>query len=150
VIASRLAHARRVRRALALTTLLLAALHASVARADDAVATGHKLFKDEGCPQCHGFGGKGDGYLLGMLKEPVQMHDWTDAAAMQKLDDEYLFEITKKGGEPLGKNKVMLKYGHKLSDQQIRDIVAYIRSLAAPGASEPTPADAAPSAQPAS
>jgi mono/diheme cytochrome c family protein len=119
------------RRAAIAAPVLLLAL-ATAARGDDAVATGHQLFKNEGCPQCHGFGGKGDGYLLGMLKDPVVMHDWTDAATMQRFDDAYLFEITKKGGEPLGKNKVMLKYGHKLSDQQIRDVVAYIRSLTPP------------------
>lgn len=114
--------------ALAVAVVLLAA---APARADDQVATGRKLFKDEGCPQCHGFGGKGDGYLLGMLKEPVKMHDWTDAATMRAFDDAYLFDITKRGGEALGKNKVMLKYAHKLDDEQIRTVVVFIRSLAA-------------------
>lgn len=105
-------------------------LAATAVRADDRVAEGRKLYKEQGCPQCHGFGGKGDGYLLGMLKEPVPMHDWTDAAAMRQYDDAYLFDITKKGGEALGKNKVMLKYAHKLDDAQIRTIVVFIRSLA--------------------
>lgn len=114
--------------ALAAAVVLLAT---SPARADDQVVAGRKLFKDEGCPQCHGFGGKGDGYLLGMLKEPVKMHDWTDAATMRTFDDAYLFDITKRGGEALGKNKVMLKYAHKLDDEQIRTIVVFIRSLAA-------------------
>jgi mono/diheme cytochrome c family protein len=117
--------------ALVVSVVLLAA---SPARADDRVGAGRKLFKDEGCPQCHGFGGKGDGYLLGMLKEPVKMHDWTDAATMRAFDDAYLFDITKQGGESLGKNKVMLKYAHKLDDEQIRTIVVFIRSLAAPPA----------------
>lgn len=122
---------------LALVTVLLGVGVAGAAGADDAVARGKKLFKDEGCPQCHGFGGKGDGYLLGMLKEPAPMHDWTDAAKMQELDDTYLFEITKKGGEALGKSKQMLRYGHKLDDAEIRDVIAFIRSLAPP----PTPSD---------
>lgn len=110
-------------------TLLVALLLASGARAEDQVAAGRKLFKDHGCPQCHGFGGKGDGYLLGMLKEPVKMHDWTNAETMRAFDDAYLFDITKKGGEALGKNKVMLKYAHKLDDAQIRTIMVFIRSL---------------------
>lgn len=100
------------------------------AAADDPAAAGQKIFKDQGCPQCHGFGGKGDGYLLKMIKEPVVMRDWTDPAAMQDLSDAYLVEITKRGGEPLGKSKVMLKYGHKLDDAQIQQIVVFIRSLA--------------------
>ena len=118
----------------ALLALAAAAFFATsrAARADDAqVEQGHRIFKDEGCPQCHGFGGKGDGYLLGMLKEPVKMHDWTDPAANAGWTDDYLFEITKKGGEAIGKNKVMLKYGNKLTDEQIRAVVAFQRSVAA-------------------
>ncbi len=114
--------------------LLVALLLVSLARAEDQVSEGRKLFKENGCPQCHGFGGKGDGYLLGMLKEPVKMHDWTNAETMRAFDDAYLFEITKKGGEALGKNKVMLKYAHKLDDAQIRSIVVFARSLAPPPA----------------
>ena len=101
---------------------------------DDRVAQGEKLFKEQGCPQCHGFGGKGDGYLLNMLKEPVTMHDWTDPQFLKGLDDDYLVAITKQGGEPLGKSKVMLAYGHKLSDDEIKTIVVYIRSVGAPPA----------------
>jgi mono/diheme cytochrome c family protein len=114
--------------------LAVAAVHGipETARGDDRAAQGEKLFKDQGCPQCHGFGGKGDGYLLKMLKEPATMHDWTDGKTLPELDDTYLFEITKQGGEPLGKSKVMLPYGHKLSDEEIRTIVVYIRSIASP------------------
>jgi mono/diheme cytochrome c family protein len=114
--------------------LAVAAVAAAVpAHADDdpRVAQGQKIFKDEGCPQCHGFRGKGDGYLLGMLKEPVKMDDWTDPAKNQSWTDDYLFEITKKGGEAIGKNKVMLKYGNKLSDEQIRLVIVFLRSVAA-------------------
>jgi|GEM_PF-3472157 len=122
---------RRARACAALTLVgaaLLAAVHANAGDAAQ-VEQGRKIFKDEGCPQCHGFGGKGDGYLLGMLKEPVEMHDWTDAATVQGWTDEYLFDITKKGGEAIGKNKVMLKYGNKLTDEQIRAVTAYARSV---------------------
>ena len=124
----------RLRVPAALLALAAAAFFATsrAARADDAqVEQGHKIFKDEGCPQCHGFGGKGDGYLLGMLKEPVKMHDWTDPAANAGWTDDYLFEITNKGGEAIGKNKVMLKYGNKLTDEQIRAVIAFQRSVAA-------------------
>lgn len=124
----------RARARSALTALALAAAAllapAPASSGDPAqVEQGRKIFKDEGCPQCHGFGGKGDGYLLGMLKEPVKMHDWTDAATVQGWTDEYLFEITRQGGEAIGKNKVMLKYGNKLTDEQIRTVVVYARSV---------------------
>jgi mono/diheme cytochrome c family protein len=131
---------RPARDAIAIAAAVWLVLAASAAPADERVAAGRKLFKNEGCPQCHGFGGEGDGYLLGMLKEPVKMRDWTNAEAMRTFDDAYLFEITKRGGEALGKNKVMLKYAHKLDDQQIRTIVVFIRSLAAAAAATPAPA----------
>ena len=110
--------------------VVAAVLAVSATAEEDRVAEGQKIFKDEGCPQCHGFDGKGEGYLLGMIKEPVQMRDWTDPEAMQGLDDDYLVDITRRGGEALGKSKVMLKYGHKLDEEQIRTIVVFIRSLA--------------------
>ena len=116
---------------LALTATALLATSGAARAGDAQVEQGHRIFKDEGCPQCHGFGGKGDGYLLGMLKEPVKMHDWTDPAANAGWTDDYLFEITKKGGEAIGKNKVMLKYGNKLTDDQIRAVIAFQRSVAA-------------------
>jgi mono/diheme cytochrome c family protein len=124
--------ARGRARSLATAVVLGASLAVAASSGEDRVAQGRALFKDEGCPQCHGFGGKGDGYLLGMLKEPVKMRDWTDPETMRAFDDAYLFEITKRGGEALGKSKVMLKYSHELTDEQIRDVVAFIRSLAAP------------------
>lgn len=123
------ARAHGARTALALATAALLAAAPAGAGDPAQVEQGRKIFKDEGCPQCHGFGGKGDGYLLGMLKEPVKMHDWTDAATVQGWTDEYLFEITKQGGEAIGKNKVMLKYGNKLTDEQIRTVVVYARSV---------------------
>jgi mono/diheme cytochrome c family protein len=132
MIASRLGS--RLSLAAVAAMIALAALGSAVkARADDdpRIAQGQKIFKDEGCPQCHGFHGKGDGYLLGMLKEPVKMDDWTDAAKNASWSDDYLLEITKKGGEAIGKNKIMLKYGNKLSDEQIRLVIVFLRSVAA-------------------
>ena len=124
----------RRRAGLAAALVLTAATSLSVApvRADDRVKAGEKLFKDQGCPQCHGFGGKGDGYLLKMIKEPAQMHDWTAPDVLKAMNDQYLFDITKQGGEPLGKSKVMLSYGHKMSDEEIRTVIVYIRSLQPP------------------
>jgi len=65
-----------------------------------------------------------------MLKVKPEIRDWTDKAVMSPMTNEYLAEIIAKGGEALGKSDAMLSYGHKLNDQQIKDLVAYIRSLA--------------------
>lgn len=90
---------------------------------------GATVYKAQNCAECHGEKGKGDGYILPMLKVKVPMLDWTDQAALAGMTDEYLAEIIVKGGEPLGKSEVMLKYGDKLNEQQVQDLVAFIRSL---------------------
>ncbi len=118
-----------VRRALA-AAALAGVLPAAFALGSGDVERGRRLFKEQGCPQCHGFGGRGDGYLLPMLKERPEMRDWTDRKALEEFDDDSLAEIIAKGGEALGRSKVMLRYSHKLDREQIRDLVAFIRSLA--------------------
>jgi len=99
------------------------------ARAAGDAAAGEALFKKHACAQCHGFQGKGDGYLLPMLKEKPAMRDWSNPAAMDGITDEYMIEITGKGGKAVGKSEIMLKYGQKLTQKEIVDVVAYIRSL---------------------
>jgi mono/diheme cytochrome c family protein len=120
---------RRMFRALVLGLLVLFSLAASQAAAQGNSEAGIALYKTQNCMECHGDEGKGDGFVLPMLKVKVQMNDWTDKAAMSKLTDEYLAEITVKGGEALGKSEVMLKYD-KFTEQQLKDLVAFIRSLA--------------------
>ena len=95
------------------------------------VEAGAKQYKEvQNCKECHGDGGKGDGFILPLLKVKVEMHSWTDKAFMSALPDEYLAEIITKGGEALGKSAVMLEYSDKLNEQQVKDLVAFIRSLA--------------------
>lgn len=59
------------------------------------------------------------------------MRDLTDPAYMRTLPDDYLFQIIKQGGASLGKPG-MPSWGLELTDQEIRDLGAYIRSLAGP------------------
>ncbi len=101
------------------------------AAAQGNVEAGAKQYKEvQNCKECHGDGGKGDGFILPLLKVKVEMHSWTDKAFMSELTDEYLAEIITKGGETLGKSEVMLQYSDKLNEQQVKDLVAFIRSLA--------------------
>lgn len=79
------------------------------------------------CAKCHGAGGKGDGPAGKLLK--TKPADWTDKAAMGKLSDNDLFNVIKNGGGSVGKSKLMPAWKDKLSDQQIWDVVAFIRSL---------------------
>jgi mono/diheme cytochrome c family protein len=59
------------------------------------------------------------------------MRDLTDAAFVQTLRDDYMFQIIKHGGASLGKPG-MPSWSQELDDREIRDLVVHIRSLAAP------------------
>jgi mono/diheme cytochrome c family protein len=86
-----------------------------------------KAHYTELCAKCHGDTGKGDGPTA--KKFELKMGDYTDKAAMAKLTDEYIVKITKVGGKALEKNPKMRAYEQKLTDDQIKDVTAYIRTF---------------------
>jgi len=106
-----------------LCTLLFGA--ALVAQGAD-VEQGKKIYNEPGrCATCHGPSGKGDGALAANL--PVKPRDHTDKEYMSKLSDEDLFKVIKGGGNAVGKSPLMPPSG--LTDDQIKDVIAYIRTL---------------------
>ncbi len=99
-----------------LPTIAIAAmlcLAVSVSRAQDA-ASGEKIYKAK-CAACHGADGKG--------KAALKTQDLA-SAAVQNMSDAELTSITTNG-----KGK-MPAYGKSLKPDQIKDLVAYIRSYA--------------------
>jgi len=58
------------------------------------------------------------------------MQDFSNADAMRGVGDRFLFEIIKKGSSQFGRSNAMPSWGMKLTDDEIRAVVAYIRSLA--------------------
>ena len=92
-------------------------------------AEGKKLYTTY-CSSCHGERGKGDGTAAASL--PVKPADHTNGAAMNKLSDKFLVDIITKGGSAVGKASFMPSWGGALNDGQIKDIVAYIRTIAVP------------------
>ena len=85
---------------------------------------------DANCVGCHGATGKGDGAAAAALTPKPQDH--TDGKTMNALSDKYLFDIIKDGGAAVKKAAFMPASNKKLTDQEISDVVAYIRSLANP------------------
>jgi mono/diheme cytochrome c family protein len=79
------------------------------------------------CASCHGPKGEGDGPLAANLDPKPAKH--SDAAYMDSLSDEHLFRVIKEGGPAVGKSPLMAPWGGTLSDVQIRDVVAYVRTL---------------------
>ena len=90
-------------------------------------ATRGKQKYQELCGACHGQSGKGDGPTAAVL--PVKPRDHTDADYMGKLTDQQIFNTIKLGGQAMGKSPIMPKWGGILTDQQIMNIVVYIRTL---------------------
>jgi mono/diheme cytochrome c family protein len=82
------------------------------------------------CASCHGEKGCGDGPLAATLTPKPAKH--CDGAYMNKLTDEYLFRVIKFGGASVGKSPLMAPWGGTLDDAQIRDVVAFVRTLAVP------------------
>ena len=89
-----------------------------------------KVKYDANCVGCHGATGKGDGAAAAALNPKPQDH--TNGSVMNALSDKYLFDIIKDGGAAMKKAPFMPASNKKLTDQEISDVVAYIRSLAIP------------------
>ncbi len=79
------------------------------------------------CATCHGAGGRGDGPVAASL-DP-QPADHADAAYMGALSDEHVFRVIKEGGPAVGKSALMAAWGGTLTDDQIHELVAFIRTL---------------------
>lgn len=76
------------------------------------------------CVTCHGDAGKGDGRVA-RLYSPRP----SDLTASSK-SDLYKTTIIRKGGAYLGRSMVMPAWGNELSEAQIQDVVAFLRTLA--------------------
>ena len=112
----------RLTRLIGLAVVLLLA---RTAEAQDR-AEGQKYYVTY-CSGCHGESGRGDGPAAESL--PVKPTNHTDGAVMKQLSDKFLLEIISKGGASVGKSPFMPAWGNQLREKQIRDIVAYLRSL---------------------
>lgn len=104
------------------------AAHEAMAQGD--AKAGAEVFQEQKCARCHGDRGKGDGPTIEKLKTKVQMPNWTDKTAVSQLPDEYFAQIIAKGGKAIGKSAIMPSFGEKLTETQITNLVAFIRSLA--------------------
>ena len=78
------------------------------------------------CATCHGADGRGSWRAALFLVRPG---DLTDRAAVGAQSDQYLFDLIKHGGAPIGRPG-MPAFGASVSDDDVRALVAYVRGLA--------------------
>ena len=80
----------------------------------------------ENCAECHGYDGKAEVIVMHMDEPP---RDQTDVEYMKTLNDTFLYRAICSGGEAVGRSLVMPGWGEVLTDQEIRDLVAYVRTF---------------------
>ncbi|MYM22614.1 c-type cytochrome [Duganella sp. FT135W] len=100
----------------------IAACAMDAARADEAHAV--KLYNTY-CVQCHGVNRDGNG--INSANMAVKPRDHTDTKAMGDTPDETLFKAIKGGGLAVSKSVLMPKWEGVLSDDEIKELVAYLR-----------------------
>lgn len=89
---------------------------------------GGKLYQTR-CSPCHGPDGKAATPTAQALNPKPRDH--TDGAYMNALSGEHLAKVIKNGGPAVGKSLVMPPHPD-LNDQQIEDVIAFVRTLAVP------------------
>jgi mono/diheme cytochrome c family protein len=81
----------------------------------------------EKCVLCHGSQGQGWDWSKRVEKPPIPVPDLSKVVPQRS--DLYLFDIVHGGGEAVGKARLMPPFGFQLSDEEVWDIVAYMRTL---------------------
>lgn len=97
------------------------------------------------CVHCHGWNGKGDGPTASAL-DP-RPRNQTNGKYMNNITNLELFAVIKGGGEARELSSLMPPWGNVMQDQDIWNVVAFLRSIANPtyqaSADEITPLNAA-------
>lgn len=94
-------------------------------RLDGDLERGAVVFR-KSCALCHGPEGKGDG----RIKSEPPPRDLTDPKALKTASDWELYQVIAEGGQVLGLAPKMLAWKDMLDERELRDVVAYVRSLA--------------------
>jgi cytochrome c oxidase cbb3-type subunit 2 len=106
---------------------------AAPAATADVVSRGAKLYKESGCPECHGAEGRGDG--------PSARKGMKDARELPITPTDLTWRPFKRGSEPSETWKSiangldgtpMPSYSDALTPQQIWDVVLFLESLVTP------------------
>ena len=105
-----------------LFAILLSAASIQV-QAQETAADNYRAY----CMQCHGLQGNGKGVNIRDMSATPRDH--TDAKSMSTRSDEGLFKVIKEGGSSISKSILMPPWGGTLSDEEIRDLVQYLRVL---------------------
>jgi len=108
-----------------LKTPLIALLTSVFLAGASVVAADVKTNWEKHCQKCHGADGKGQTTMGKKLK----LLDYTNPEHQKKFTDEEAFKITKEGKKE-GDKTLMKAYKDELTDQEIKELVEYVRKFA--------------------
>lgn len=75
------------------------------------------------CVTCHGFNADGNGRAARLYNpKPANLR-------MSDKNDAYFGLIIRMGGEAMGRSQFMPPWGAELTDEQMKDLVSYLRSI---------------------
>jgi cytochrome c oxidase cbb3-type subunit 3 len=121
---------RKLGAAFSLAGLLLASslMIAGNAAATDAQYSNQAVRNyDTYCVQCHGINRNGRG--INSRDMSVQPRDHSDAKGMGDIPDEEIFRVIKEGGLAVNKSVLMPAWGNVMNDDEIKELVAYLRHV---------------------
>ncbi len=92
-----------------------------------------KVIYDHYCAVCHGENGDGNGFNAFNLESSFQVKpfDFTDSTAMAGLSEEEMKQAIRYGGTAVGKSPYMPPWGYTLREDEIRALIAYLRTFPA-------------------
>lgn len=106
-----------MKRLIAITTLTLCAFASQAVFADTALW-------EKNCASCHGKDGKGDT----KMGKKTGAKDYTDPAVQAAMKEDQAFKSVKEGLKENGEQK-MKPFAEKLTDDQIKTLIAHIRTF---------------------
>jgi cytochrome c2 len=92
------------------------------------VKNGQKIYNG-GCIACHGSEGKGAPMASTVFKRPDTFPEFTDCAATTPEPNSAWKAVIIHGGPSRGFSQIMPAFGDLLTDAEINDVIAYMRSL---------------------
>lgn len=104
--------------------------HGAEGGVDPRVLERGKALFGQYCVNCHGADAKGDGIAGQNL--PIKPQNLTEGRIVNALPDHFLHSVIAHGGQAVGLSPLMPNFTPYLSDYQINEIIAYIRTLAEP------------------
>jgi mono/diheme cytochrome c family protein len=105
--------------------IIISILHVATTSVAFAAGEGEAIYKQY-CQGCHGPDGKGGGKGFMPHVGPLAQKGY-----IESLPDDYLALVIAEGGAAVGKSGFMPSWKTTLSEKQIADVIAYIRTFVA-------------------